>query len=118
MGREIVQTLKFTVGAACAGILLLASSTAVAAGDAERGKAKSVTCQACHGPDGNSPDPQFPKLAGQHADYLAKALEDYKSGARNNAIMAGFAATLSEQDREDLAAFYASQSGTLSSLER
>jgi cytochrome c553 len=83
--------------------------SAQAAGDAEAGKAKAATCMACHGPDGNSAAPNFPKLAGQHASYIAKQLADYKSGARQNAMMSPMAAPLSEQDMLDLAAFYASQ---------
>ena len=79
-------------------------------GDSDAGQKKSETCQACHGPDGNSPDPNFPRLAGQYEDYLTKALHDYKSGERKNAIMNGIVAALSEQDIADLAAFYASQS--------
>jgi cytochrome c553 len=75
----------------------------------EAGQEKSVVCQSCHGPDGNSTDPQFPRLAGQYEDYLARALSDYKSGVRRNPIMSGFAAALSEQDIADLAAYYARQ---------
>ena len=71
-------------------------------------KAKEV-CQACHGMDGNSQSPDYPKIGGQYPDYLSKALRDYKSGARKNAIMAGFAGTLSKQDIENLAAYYSSQ---------
>ena len=97
--------------------LVLASGAAFAAPDAEAGKTKSQPCAACHGPTGNeSVDPTYPRLAGQYADYLAKALRDYKTGARKNAIMAGFATTLSEQDIEDLAAFFASQKGELEDL--
>ncbi len=85
-----------------------------AAGDATAGQAlANERCQACHGADGNSTDPQYPRLAGQYADYLVRALTDYKSGARNNAIMSGFAAGLSEQDMENLAAWFASQSGVV-----
>lgn len=95
--------------------LLLATSLFVApahaVGNAANGKAKSAACAACHGPDGNSPLPLYPKLAGQHADYLQQALKGYKSGARKNEIMKGMAAPLSAQDIEDLAAFYASQPG-------
>ena len=83
----------------------------------EAGKAKSQICQACHGADGNGiGDPQYPLLAGQYADYLAKALRDYKSGARQNAIMLGFASTLSDEDIDNLAAFYASQPTRLRDL--
>lgn len=76
-------------------------------------KAKEV-CVACHGTDGNSATPDFPRLAGQHGDYLAKALRDYKSGARKNAIMAGIAAPLTRADIDNLAAHYANQPAALS----
>lgn len=78
-------------------------------GDANAGKAKSTTCAACHGPDGNGNISLYPRLAGQHEDYLRKALRDYQSGARKNLIMKGMAAPLSEQDQADLAAYFASQ---------
>jgi cytochrome c553 len=83
----------------------LAAAADLAAGQA---KVKEV-CQACHGLDGNSQTPDYPKLGGQYPDYLAKALRDYKSGARKNPIMAGFAATLSDKDIENVAASFASQ---------
>ena len=65
-------------------------------------------CHTCHGPDGNSPTPLYPNLAGQYETYLLQALKDYKTGARKNAIMAGMVAALSEEDLADLAAYYAS----------
>ena len=81
----------------------------VAAADLAAGKAKATeVCAACHGADGNSATADFPKVAGQHADYLAKALRDYKSGQRKNPIMAGFAKGLSKDDIENVSAFYAS----------
>lgn len=85
-------------------------------GDPARGKEKAASCAACHNPDGNSPNPMYPVLAGQHADYLVKAMKDYQSGARSNAIMAGMAAPLSEQDIKDLAAWFATQPGPLATL--
>lgn len=88
-----------------------AQAADLAAGGA---KAKEV-CVACHGVDGNSATADFPKLAGQHRDYLEKALRDYQSGARKNAIMAGFAGALSRADIENLAAHYSSQPAVLSS---
>ena len=101
--------MKHLLIASIASFFLL---TAVhAAGDVEAGKSKSAMCAACHGPDGNSPAPTFPKLAGQHADYLAKQLAEYKSGERQNATMNGMAAALSEQDIADLAAYYSSLPG-------
>ncbi len=86
-------------------------------GDAVAGKEKSKPCSACHGATGNEPlDDTYPRLAAQHPDYLVKALLAYKSGKRQNAIMAGFSAALSDEDIEDLAAFYASQDGVLHDL--
>lgn len=93
------------------GVAALWVSHPALAGDPEAGKEKSKTCAACHGPDGNSPSPEFPKLAGQNYDYLMKALKDYKSGARKNPIMAPQAANLSQRDIADLAAFYSRQRG-------
>lgn len=82
------------------------------AGDAAAGKAKAdQVCASCHGPDGNSASADFPRLAGQHADYLANALRQYKTGKRANPLMKGFAVTLSDQDMADLAAYYAAQKG-------
>jgi len=98
-------------------LALAALAFSATAADIEAGRAKSTTCQACHGPDGNGTgDPQYPRLAGQHADYLVKSLKDYRSGARANVIMAGFAGTLSDKDIADLAAFYAAQKGPLRDL--
>ena len=92
-------------------------ATAVqAGGDVEAGKQKSQPCAACHGDGNKSIDPQYPRLSGQYADYLVKALTDYKTGARKNPIMAGFAQALSAEDIEDLAAFYQSQPGELEDL--
>lgn len=86
-------------------------------GNAAAGKEKSKSCAACHGATGNeSLDATYPKLAGQYPEYLAKALHDYKSGKRSNAIMAGMAAPLSDKDVDDLAAYYASQKGDLHDL--
>jgi cytochrome c553 len=91
--------------------LSFVSVDAVAGGDAEAGKAKSTTCAACHGADGNSTNSMFPRLAGQHMDYLLHSLKAYKSGKRKNPIMSGQAQALSETDMEDLAAYFSSQKG-------
>ena len=88
-------------------------------GNVAAGQEKSKTCASCHGATGNeSLDDTYPKLAGQYPEYLAKALHDYKSGERQNAIMAGFAQGLSDEDIDDLAAFYASQKGDLHDLSK
>ena len=94
---------------AIAGASLLLSVSASAAGDAAAGKAKSGVCGACHGPDGNSSNPLWPNLAGQHAAYLIKQLKDFKSGARKDPVMAPMASPLSDQDMENLAAYFTSQ---------
>jgi cytochrome c553 len=89
---------------------LAAQGNAAKAGDAAKGQAIAAgVCAACHGPDGNSPLPANPNLAGQHPEYLVKQLQNYKSGERNNPIMTGIASTLSENDMRNVAAHYAAQ---------
>ena len=94
---------------------LLASCSVWAQGNIEAGKAKSQTCVACHGADGNSLITQYPKLAGQHEKYLEKQLKELKLGmtsggkqGRNEPVMGAMAMSLSEEDMADLAAYYAS----------
>lgn len=77
-------------------------------GDAAAGQGKAAVCAACHGMDGNSADPQYPKLAGQHERYTARHLALFKSGERENPIMLGFAAMLGPQDMRDVGAYFAS----------
>jgi cytochrome c553 len=82
------------------------------AADLEAGKAKAkAVCAACHGENGNSPSPDFPRLAGQYYDYLVQALAEYQNGGRRNPIMTGQAANLKPADIEDLAAYFAAQNG-------
>jgi cytochrome c553 len=92
-----------------------AAPGAQARGNAEAGKTRAAqVCAACHGADGAKPlAPENPILAGQHYDYLVKALSDYKSGKRATAVMKGIAGTLSKQDIEDLSAWFASQKSSL-----
>ncbi len=104
------------------GMSYLLTGAAVAQGDAEAGKEKAATCAACHGPDGNSVIEANPKLAGQHPNYLVKQLKEFKLASqtggeegRNNAVMNGMAAPLSEQDMEDLAAYFSSQEASAGS---
>jgi cytochrome c553 len=82
---------------------------AQAAGDAAAGQGKVVVCGACHGADGNSAAPNFPKLAGQGERYLLKQLNDIKSGTRPVVEMTGLLDNLSDQDLADISAYYASQ---------
>ncbi|MCC6075710.1 c-type cytochrome [Pseudomonas sp. GCM10022188] len=86
---------------------------AQAAGDATAGQTKAAVCGACHGPDGNSAAPTFPKLAGQGERYLLKQLKDIKSGARPVVPMTGLLDNLSDQDLADLSAYFASQKGSV-----
>jgi cytochrome c553 len=89
-----------------------AAGSVLAEGNVAAGKARSAVCAGCHGVDGVSAAPNFPKLAGQDAQYIAKQLADFKSGARKDPIMTGMAAGLSKKDMDDLAAYYASQKRT------
>ena len=106
--------------------LLLACAAVQAGGNADNGKqlvlnpdskdpkSKGKGCAVCHGEDGNKPSaPDQPILAGQHRDYLERALTDYKIGRRSNAIMKGMAGQLSKQDIQDLAAWFSSQKSSL-----
>jgi len=81
----------------------------VKAGDATAGQGKAAVCGACHGMDGNSSDAQYPKLAGQHEAYIVRQLTRFKAGQRQNPIMMGMAAPLSEQDMHDLGAYFATK---------
>jgi cytochrome c553 len=104
----MTMTQRFLI--AIAAVAALGVAPRALAADLAAGKAKAAeVCVACHGADGNSTSPDFPRIGGQYDDYLAKALRDYKSGQRKNAIMAGFAQALSKQDIENLAAYYAAQ---------
>jgi len=90
---------------------LAASLPVLASGNYEAGKAKSTTCAACHGFDGNSTVSSFPKLAAQHRDYLLQALHEYKIGVRKNPIMGGQVQALSDADMQDLATYFSEQKG-------
>ena len=95
-----------------------AGNLAIAAGDSSAGKDKSAACASCHGVDGNSSAPTFPKIAGQNERYLLKQLKDYQDGVRQNGIMSGMVAGKSEQDLEDLAAYFSSQTITLGTTKK
>lgn len=103
----------FVAAALSLGLASLAQASTMPKGDAAAGEAKAAACAACHGADGNSMAPTFPRLAGQGARYTYKQLQDFKAGLRVNATMQGMAFGLTEQDMADIAAFYAKQtSGT------
>jgi len=90
-------------------VSLLFASSSVLAGDIAAGKAKSVVCSACHGATGISVNPMWPNLAGQKEQYLAKQIKAFRDGTRKDPSMAPMVAALSDQDIDNLAAFYASQ---------
>jgi cytochrome c553 len=98
-------------------VLAFASTQLLANGNAENGKQKAATCFACHGADGNSVDPQYPRLAGQYNLYLQRVLHEYKNGDRDNPIMKGMVATLSDQDIEDVSAYFSGLPSKLDTLQ-
>jgi len=87
------------------------TAAAVTGGRAAAGKDKSAVCAACHGPEGISPTPVWPNLAGQHEDYIAQAIHEYQAGDRKQPVMGAQVAALSAEDVKDLAAYFSSQSG-------
>jgi cytochrome c553 len=103
-----MRSLKFTLGAA----LIACAFLAQAGGNATEGQEKAAACGGCHGEDGNGAAPIFPKLAGQHPSYIYKQLMDFKTQKRVEPTMNAMAEPLSEDDMQDLAAFYASQKPT------
>lgn len=102
MTAKLVATLSLVV-------VLGWSAPSLAAGSKEAGQAKSATCMACHGADGNSANPEWPNLAGQHAGYIEKQLRLFRAGERQNALMSPMAMILSDEDITDLAAYFSSQ---------
>jgi cytochrome c553 len=102
------REMKFFIRAV-ASLLAVTSLQAVAEGDAAAGQAKSAICAACHGVDGNSAVPNWPKLAGQHASYMERQTALIQSGARPVPEMMGIVAAMSEQDFSDIAAYFSSQ---------
>jgi cytochrome c553 len=109
MAQEAATVTPAPEPAAAPVATLEADNTPATFGDAAAGATKAAACAACHGLDGNSADPLYPKLAGQHENYIARQLSLYKSGERQNAIMLGFASTLTAQDMRDIGAYFSSQ---------
>lgn len=87
-------------------------------GSADAGKTKAAVCAACHSADGNSVNPEWPKLAGQHPGYITKQLHDLKNDKRTNPTMSPMAKPLSDQDIADLAAYFSSQTRTPGSADK
>ncbi len=112
--------MKKFIALSAALAMLGAAGSAAAAADVAAGKEKATTvCAACHGADGNSVNPQWPNLAGQHASYIVKQLQDLKAGkTRSNALMSPQAAGLSEQDMENVAAYFSQQKVNVGSADK
>ena len=110
LGLGLQAAPVFLLAAVLTGSTLASETAATPVGDPAAGEAKAGTiCLACHGPQGNSIVPLWPKLAGQHPSYIYKQLMDFKAGHRENAQMSPMAAPLTEQEVRDLAAYYAAQ---------
>jgi cytochrome c553 len=103
------QNMKKTLVILNALLLTMASAVTMAGGDAAAGKARSVTCAACHGNNGMSVNPTYPNLAGQHAQYIVKALKAYKAGERGDPTMKAMATPLADADIDNLAAYFSGQ---------
>lgn len=101
------SALSFLLLAALAAPALANEPAAAFKPDVKKGEAIAAVCSACHAADGSRGAPTFPILQGQHPEYLAKQLREFKSGARDNAVMKGFASALSDEDMRHVAAFYA-----------
>jgi cytochrome c553 len=101
--------LSALLSAAAFGSALAAETKPAFKADPAKGQALAQVCAACHTADGSRGSPANPILQGQHPEYLVKQLQEFKSGKRNNAIMKGFAANLSDEDMKHIAAFYASK---------
>jgi cytochrome c553 len=110
MGSQAIMKRLWILVATITGAI--ANTSAFAAGSVAAGATKSVVCQACHGANGNSVNPEWPSLAGIGADYIAEQLANFKSGKRNNAIMMANVMTLTPDDMADLAAYFDSQKNT------
>jgi cytochrome c553 len=113
MTRTALRTALLATGLLAAGL-----ASAAPHGNVVAGQKKAAPCAACHGDGNKTLDATYPKLAGQYPDYLVKALSEYRSGKRQNAIMAGQAKALSDQDIADLAAWFGSRPGGIHDLSR
>ncbi len=100
---------KIALGFALLFAMSAANAESLIEGSADAGKAKSLTCSACHGADGNSVNPLWPSLAGQHATYAYEQLKAFKDGERSDPLMSGQVLALEEQDMRDLAVYFEAQ---------
>jgi cytochrome c553 len=109
--NRVIRTLAPVLAAS---LIVLSSS----AGAVDTGQQKAAVCAACHGADGNSINPLWPKLAGQHPAYIEAQLKAFKAGTRKNPTMMPMASTLSEKDMQDLANYFASQKRTIGATKK
>jgi cytochrome c553 len=107
--KKVAAAPLFAVAFAFSG---LCASAALAAGEAGKGESKATACIACHGANGNSANPEWPVLAGQHEQYIHKQLQAFKGGARKNPLMSPMAMSLSDDDMADLGAYFSAQKPT------
>ena len=105
--KEMLRKWVHAVAALAVAALLVAAANRAAAQDTAAGRQKALQCQGCHGLDGRAKIPGAPHIGGQVKEYLAKSMRDYKSGARKDEVMGVVVRQLSDQDIEDLAAYYA-----------
>ena len=115
--RRLSMIKKFLTLIISFGTLCILPQSAFAVGDAVAGKEKTAACVACHGEDGNGVAPDFPKIAGQIPGYIASQLAAYKSGERPSAVMMGMIVTLTEQDMQDIDAYYSQFEFTKQSID-
>lgn len=109
---KLRRNLDIVLAGVIAAVLLAgndARAESLVDGDVDAGKSKSTACGACHGADGNSQNPEWPNIAAQHARYIYQQLQYFKDGDRNNVLMNGQAMALSDQDMQDLAAYFEAQ---------
>ena len=111
------QILRNLLSALCLATLTTSVSADHHGGDAEAGKARAAVCMACHGPDGNSVNPEWPTLAGQHTSYIVDQLKAFQEGRRQNVLMSPMAMGLTPDDMANLAAYYASQTTQTSEVD-
>jgi cytochrome c553 len=104
-----LSVLVTLIGASFAPPMAAQAADGEMKGSIEAGQTKAAVCAACHGPDGNSLNPEWPSLAGQHASYIVRQLQAFKRGERSNVLMTSQAMTLSDQDMLDLGVYYASK---------
>ncbi len=109
--------MKFAVFAALSLLLTsVAGAQSLVEGSYDAGEAKSIVCAACHGPNGNSVNPAWPSIAGQHASYIVQQLQEFKNGGRIDVLMTGQAMMLSDEDMANLAVYYEAQAAAAKSV--